>query len=98
MASRFSIYRTAAPDAPPVINSAIPAAVEAPSLVPDPQPEAAPPVAAAASMAAQSAVITPPPLPSNPLLSDKLLDAKIRLHRKLIDEINLSVLEKLTDN
>jgi len=29
------------------------------------------------------------------LLSDKLLDAKVRLHRRLIEEINLSALEKL---
>jgi pilus assembly protein CpaF len=33
----------------------------------------------------------------NPLLSDKLLDAKVRLHRRLIEEINLSALEKLTE-
>ena len=33
----------------------------------------------------------------NPLLSDKLLDAKVRLHRKLIEEINLSALEKLPE-
>ena len=36
------------------------------------------------------------PLP-NPLLSDKLLDAKVRLHRRLIEEINLSALEKLPE-
>jgi pilus assembly protein CpaF len=29
------------------------------------------------------------------LQSDKLLDAKVRLHRRLIDEVNLSVLEKM---
>ena len=34
----------------------------------------------------------------NPLLSDKFLDAKVRLHRKLIDEINLSALEKLPED
>jgi pilus assembly protein CpaF len=34
---------------------------------------------------------------TNPLLSDKLLDAKIRLHRRLIEEINLSALEKLPE-
>ncbi|MBI3434134.1 MAG: CpaF family protein [Proteobacteria bacterium] len=34
----------------------------------------------------------------NPLLSDKLLDAKVRLHRKLIEEINLSALEKLPED
>jgi pilus assembly protein CpaF len=36
--------------------------------------------------------------PANPLLSDKLLDAKVRLHRRLIEEINLSALEKLPDD
>jgi len=46
-------------------------------------PEAAPePVAATAG---------------NPLLTDKLLDAKVRLHRRLIEEINLSALEKLPE-
>ena len=34
---------------------------------------------------------------ANPLLSDKLLDAKVRLHRRLIEEINLSALEKLPE-
>jgi pilus assembly protein CpaF len=43
----------------------------------------------------------PEPAPSqagNPLLSDKLLDAKARLHRRLIEEINLSALEKLPED
>src|SRR6185312_8981469 len=35
---------------------------------------------------------------ANPLLTDKLLDAKVRLHRKLIEEINLSALEKLPED
>src|SRR5207244_10450131 len=35
--------------------------------------------------------------PANPLLSDKLLDAKVRLHRRLIEEINLQALEKLPE-
>jgi pilus assembly protein CpaF len=35
--------------------------------------------------------------PASPLLSDKLLDAKVRLHRRLIEEINLSALEKLPE-
>jgi pilus assembly protein CpaF len=45
----------------------------------------------------------PPPAPepaaqaANALLSDKLLDAKVRLHRKLIEEINLQALEKLPE-
>jgi pilus assembly protein CpaF len=42
----------------------------------------------------------PPPDPAaaaDRLLSDKLLDAKVRLHRKLIEDVNLSVLEKMPD-
>src|SRR5437660_8465986 len=35
---------------------------------------------------------------SNTLLSDKLLDAKVRLHRRLIEEINLQALEKLPED
>src|SRR5947209_3553501 len=35
---------------------------------------------------------------ANTLLSDKLLDAKVRLHRRLIEEINLQALEKLPEN
>src|ERR1700686_1859084 len=34
----------------------------------------------------------------NPLLTDKFLDAKVRLHRRLIEEINLSALEKLPED
>src|SRR5262247_817552 len=33
----------------------------------------------------------------SPLLSDKLLDAKVRLHRRLIEEINLSALDKVPE-
>jgi pilus assembly protein CpaF len=35
--------------------------------------------------------------PTNLLISDKLLDAKVRLHRRLIEEINLQALEKLPE-
>src|SRR6266852_7047364 len=35
---------------------------------------------------------------TNPLLSDKLLDAKVRLHRRLIEEINLQAMEKLPED
>src|SRR5262245_23886254 len=41
----------------------------------------------------------PPPLAvggKNPLQRPELIDAKIRLHRKLIDELNLSQIEKLS--
>src|SRR5215472_14442277 len=38
----------------------------------------------------------PAPAP-NSLLSDRLLDAKVRLHRRLIEEINLQALERLPE-
>ena len=41
---------------------------------------------------------TEPVAPANPLHSDKLLDAKVRLHRRLIEEVNLSALEKLSED
>jgi len=106
MAGRFSARRVG-PDLPPVepVPVAPPAAAEAeppvdavawtifPEALPEPDPivpmRLAPePVPAAAGTAA-----TP-----NPLLTDKLLDAKVRLHRKLIEEINLSALEKLPED
>jgi pilus assembly protein CpaF len=66
------------------IEEAAPAPLEsiAWTVLPDTQSE---PAAAAAAQ------------PSNPLLSEKLLDAKVRLHRRLIEEINLSALEKLPE-
>jgi pilus assembly protein CpaF len=40
----------------------------------------------------------PAPAPSaNPLRSEKLLDARVRLHRKIIEDTNLSALEKLPE-
>src|SRR5881396_558312 len=39
----------------------------------------------------------PEPAPSNSPLRDKLLDAKVRLHRRLIEEINLSAIEKVSE-
>ena len=44
-----------------------------------------------------AAIREQPAAPSNPLLTDKLLDAKVRLHRRLIEEINLLALEKLPE-
>src|SRR5437764_13453260 len=38
------------------------------------------------------------PVSENPLQTDKLLDAKVRLHRKLIEEVNLQALEKLPED
>jgi pilus assembly protein CpaF len=40
---------------------------------------------------------TSPEAAGNPLLSAKLLDAKVRLHRRLIEEINLDALAKLPE-
>ena len=40
---------------------------------------------------------TPEPAPSVSPLRDKLLDAKVRLHRRLIEEINLSAIEKISE-
>src|SRR3954453_13548555 len=37
------------------------------------------------------------PTPSVSPLRDKLLDAKVRLHRRLIEEINLSAIEKVSE-
>jgi pilus assembly protein CpaF len=71
------------------------AVVPEPPFAPPEPPVALPPEAAPAL-----AVAEPPEVvaPVNPLLSEKLLDAKVRLHRRLIEEINLSVLEKMPDD
>jgi pilus assembly protein CpaF len=83
MSSRFSLRRTPAP------------AVE-PEVVPPPVPAAADGMLLAQSRAAEPKAKTRED--DNPLLSDKFLDAKVRLHRKLIEEINLSALEKLPED
>jgi pilus assembly protein CpaF len=111
MAGRFSTRR-AAPEFPPVAPALpvdglpfAPAAVAPPpppadavtwTVFPQDEPEPDPIV---------PLMLAPPPVapqasaPSaNPLLTDKLLDAKVRLHRKLIEEINLSALEKLPED
>ncbi|MBX6327391.1 MAG: CpaF family protein [Pseudolabrys sp.] len=54
-------------------------------------------VSSAASVEAAPASPAPQQAP-NPLHSEKLLDAKVRLHRRLIEEINLSALEKLPED
>ena len=81
MSSRFTIRRAAAPEAAP--STAATSAPASTSWTSYPEPEQAKEQASADS--------------SNPLLSDKLLDAKIRLHRRLIEEINLSALERLPE-
>src|SRR5690348_14030582 len=101
MAGRFSLRRTA-PEFPPVEPAAAPAElppaddVVAWTVFPEEAPEAD---AIAPLMLVPEPEPAPSPAPaaSNPLLTDKLLDAKVRLHRKLIEEINLSALEKLPE-
>ena len=91
MAGRFTTRRGASADLMTV--------EDAPSSVPEGTmwkvfPEAPPePASAMAAAQAQPAATAS----ANPLLSDKLLDAKVRLHKRLIEEINLSALEKLPD-
>src|SRR5262245_31381520 len=70
-----------------------------------PEPVAAPeavPAAAAPALAPEAPVVEPEPLPEpngrGGPASDKLLDAKVRLHRRLIEEINLSALEKMPED
>jgi pilus assembly protein CpaF len=55
-------------------------------------PEPTPPAVAAPP------VVAAPTAPANPLHSDKLLDAKVRLHRRLLEEVNLQALEKLPED
>jgi pilus assembly protein CpaF len=82
MSGRFTARRSTGP---------APAAVaDAPPLVPAPMSwMATAPELAQDKVAAE---------PVDPLRSDKLLDAKVRLHRRLIEEINLSALEKLPED
>src|SRR4051794_20185865 len=82
MIGRFTTRRSAAPEPTPV--------AEAPPLVPTPMLWMTP--------APQAPDDAPEAEPANPLHSDKYLDAKVRLHRRLIEEINLSALEKLPED
>ena len=93
MAGRFTARRVTTPDMA-AIDEPPPSALEgiAWTVFPDASPE--PPPSAPAASAAAPAPAAPPPS-GNPLLTEKLLDAKVRLHRRLIEEINLSALEKL---
>src|ERR1700727_2082576 len=82
MAGRFSTHRVVAPALVPAVEEALPEPVSVTGLsepAPAPDPESA----------------APAPPSANSLLTEKLLDAKVRLHRRLIEEINLSALKKL---
>jgi pilus assembly protein CpaF len=100
MLGRFSSKLAVAPGAPPVPLPLPPepAAPSAEAAAAAGQDVSLPPVADAPQ--------APPPPPSKPVaadvqardpLKDKLLDAKVRLHRRLIEELNLSALEKLPE-
>src|SRR3974390_597461 len=91
MRGRFTARRVATPDLPAVEDVAL-STLEGVAWTVFPE---APAVATTPA--------EPPPAPvqqpaANPLISDKLLDAKVRLHRRLIEEINLSALEKLSED
>jgi pilus assembly protein CpaF len=83
MTGRFSHRRVASPG---IVAPAEPVVVQEPQ----------------GQILGQVLVAEKPPEPGstvvNPLASDKLLDAKVRLHRQLIDEINLSALEKMPED
>ena len=95
MAGRFSARRFASEPAPVAASEPLsflsvePAAAEAPAESP-----AEVPVMSFMTMPEPTRL---PTEPVNPLHSDKYLDAKVRLHRRLIEEINLSALEKLPE-
>jgi pilus assembly protein CpaF len=69
-------------------------------------PGAGPAEETSAGLEGVSWTVLPEPAPEpvaqapavNPLQSDKLLDAKVRLHRRLIEEINLQALERLPED
>src|SRR5262245_61620260 len=86
MLGRFTVRRV---DSPSLAPAAAPAS-ELEPVAPDAAPMPAPPPAA--EPAPDPAVV------ANRLLSEKLLDAKVPLHRRLIEEINLSVLDNMTQD
>src|ERR1700688_3434358 len=84
MLGRFTARRPTLPPAPPVPDALAGAVAAAPATAVAPPP-----------IVPQSA---PEEVTKSALLSEKLLDAKVRLHRRLIEEVNLSVLEKMPDD
>jgi pilus assembly protein CpaF len=73
----------------------------APGDMPPPIPTPAAPAPVAAAEPAAPKAPPAPPLPAEPAagssMKDKLLDAKVRLHRRLIEELNLAAVEKLPE-
>jgi pilus assembly protein CpaF len=88
MLGRFS-GRTAAP--PPQPAPPPPALARGPAV-----PAEAPPPAVAVPEPPKPGAPAAPAMPAPPASpNEKLLDAKVRLHRRLIEELNLAALEKL---
>ncbi len=92
MAGRFTARRVTAAEL--TIEEPPPSQLEGISWTVFPEEPAAPPAAATAPASPAAAAAAAP----NPLLAERLLDAKVRLHRRLIEEINLSALEKLPED
>jgi pilus assembly protein CpaF len=88
MAGRFTARRIPVPQPAAIAAHEMPAVPGGASwsVLAEPEPEPAAPAAAE------------PAPPINPLHSDKLLDAKVRLHRRLLEEVNLQALEKLPED
>src|SRR5450830_897541 len=84
MAGHFTARRVTAAD-PPAIEEPAPSALGGAAWTAPPE------------VPAEQAPPLQPQAAADRLLSDKLLDAKVRLHRRLIEEINLSALEKLPE-
>lgn len=73
--------------------------IAAPSIVPQAQPASAEQPVPAAIKVPVAAEPQPAASPAgNAAMAGKLLDAKVRLHRRLIEEINLAALEKLPED
>ncbi len=85
----------AAPPVPPPPRVAPPRVeAAAPSVPPPPVPTAHPTPAPPAPSAPVTAPAAPAPAEAP---NQKLLDAKVRLHRRLIEELNLAAVEKLPE-
>ncbi len=103
MSGRFSQLLSRVAPPPPFQPMELPPEVAAPPPLPPvaDAPEGAP-VAAEPPPPPPLPVASPPPVPTpvvasadNVLNSDHFMEAKVRLHRKLIEEVNLQALEKM---
>ncbi len=103
MSGRFSQLLSRVAPPPPFQPMELPPEVAAPPPLPPvaDAPEGAP-VAAEPLPPPPLPVASPPPVPTpvvasadNVLNSDHFMEAKVRLHRKLIEEVNLQALEKM---